>query len=117
MAKNALAQAVTAAPGPTNDPLAAVISARLKQRLVDILTDGVPMFDKMTGEPVMKDGKPVHRPPSAAELSVCERLVARAVASGSFNDHDEVQKVLAEMRAVGLKFPEIDTESDDEATR
>lgn len=116
--KNNLAQAIHSVPNPEHgDAAVSIISARLKQRLIEILTRGVPLFDKMTGEPaLMPDGSHAHRPPSAAELSVCERLVARAHAAGLVNDHEAVSSVLAEMKARGWKFEELDDESPDLAT-
>lgn len=117
---NPLTKAISSLPDPpaSNDPLATIISARLKQRLVEILTNGVPLFDKMTGEPaLMPDGSHAHRPPSAAELSVCERLVARAQSAGTLNDHDEVNRILSEMKSRGWSFPEVDTTSDDPTSR
>lgn len=119
---NKVAQTLSAIPAPeTSDPAVTIISARLKQNLITILTIGVPLFDKMTGLPVMTedaDGNStqLYRPASAAELSVCERMVARASASGAINDHAELQSDLAKMKAMGWKFPELD-EQDDEATR
>jgi hypothetical protein len=120
MTTTPLARAINSVPAPdSSDPAATIISARLKQRLIEILTVGVPLFDKMTGEPaMMPDGKTqAHRPPSAAELSVCERMVARATAAGSINDHAEVMSDLQKMKAMGWKFPELDTEGEDATSR
>lgn len=113
-----LAHAIGSIPPPeTSDPTIAIISARLKKVLIDILTNGVVLHDKMTGQPAIdENGNVCRRQASAAELSVCERMVARAHAAGTLNDHAEVNKILSEMKSKGWKFPEID-DDDDLATR
>lgn len=112
----AVAKAIAQVPPPDNsDPITSVIAARFKDRLMRLVIEGMPCFDKMTGQPVLIDGTHVHRPPSAAELSVIERFLARAQAAGAINDHDEVQKVINEAKARGWKLPELDN-GDDEAT-
>lgn len=114
-----VADAIRDIPPPEGaDSATVIIAARLKQRLIEILVTGVPLYDKMTGQPaLMPDGSHAHRPPSAAELSVCERMVARAAAAGALNDHAEVNKVIDEMKARGWKFPELDEEGDDATSR
>lgn len=114
MPTNPVARAISSVPAPDRaDDATVIIAARFKKLLIDLVTNGVAVRDKMTGEQVIDaDGKPAFRAPIASELSVINQFLARARAAGDINDHAEVQSILEEARARGWKFPEIDDAPD-----
>jgi hypothetical protein len=112
---HAVAKAIQAVPGPERaDDATVVIAARFKAILLRLVTEGVAVRDKMTGEQIIDaDGKPAFRLPNAAELGQIRQYIAKAEASGAINDHAHVQDIMAEFRALGWKFPELGDEPDE----
>lgn len=114
---SSLSKKIADVPTPDGDPALKIISAGFKKLLIEWITVGIPVRDKMTGVQVIDpDGSPAFRSPTASEASVIRQFLQTAAAKGDINDHDEVEKAIAKMRELGLKFPGIDDE-DDEATR
>lgn len=88
------------------------IHTLLGMRLLELLENGAPMFNK-AGDPILLDGKPLYRPPTAAELSVARQFLADNNIQEEDGEGSGVGEVKKQLRAYDdspLMIPERDSE-------